>query len=202
MRLAGGDVFYSVMMQHVFFYKKLEGICEARNCSGSYKLFRFFVRRQSMNSHTVEHHCDNKKIYDMLKYLSENDKLDIQQIQNVYDMTKKQELLNRHIYSIWQGKNDNKFYTYLPDDTKKRILVKRNTEEEIQNVVINYWKEQELNPTLQEVFDEWNDRRLELKKISASTHVRYIALFQKHFGDIKDKKIRNTDTEFLLKFYI
>ena len=51
-----------------------------------------------MNSHTVEHHCDNKKIYDMLKYLSENDKLDIQQIQNVYDMTKKQELLNRHIY--------------------------------------------------------------------------------------------------------
>ena len=153
-----------------------------------------------MNSHTVEHHCDNKKIYDMLKYLSENDKLDIQQIQNVYDMTKKQELLNRHIYSIWQGKNDNKFYTYLPDDTKKRILVKRNTEEEIQNVVINYWKEQELNPTLQEVFDEWNDRRLELKKISASTHVRYIALFQKHFGDIKDKKIRNTDTEFLLNF--
>ena len=41
MRLAGGDVFYSVMMQHVFFYKKLEGICEARNCSGGYKLFRF-----------------------------------------------------------------------------------------------------------------------------------------------------------------
>lgn len=153
-----------------------------------------------MSSHTIEHHFDNKSIYDMLKYLSENDKLDIQQIQNVYAMTKKQELLNRHIYSIWQGKNDSKFYTYLPDDKKKRILVKRNTEEEIQNVVINYWKEQELNPTLQEVFDEWNDRRLELKKISASTHVRYIALFQKHFGDIKDKKIRNTDTEFLLNF--
>ena len=53
-----------------------------------------------MNSHTVEHHCDNKKIYDMLKYLSENDKLDIQQIQNVYDMTKKGAFESTYIFNL------------------------------------------------------------------------------------------------------
>ena len=77
--------------------------------------------------------------------------IDLQHLQAEIDMKERRQYLKQHPYSIWQGKNDNKFYTYLPDDTKKRILVKRNTEEEIQNIIINYWKEQELNPTLQEV---------------------------------------------------
>lgn len=126
--------------------------------------------------------------------------IDLQHLQAEIDMKERRQYLKQHPYSIWQGKNDNKFYTYLPDDTKKRILVKRNTEEEIQNVVINYWKEQELNPTLQEVFDEWNDRRLGLKKIVPSTHERNQQVFRRHYKGIEDKRIRSVTEDWIMDF--
>ncbi len=137
---------------------------------------------------------------ELLKYAIENGMIDLQHLQAEITMKEKYRYLEQHPYSIWQGKKDNKFYTYLPDQTKKRILVKRNTKEEIHNVVIQYWREKEVNPTLQEVFDGWNDRKLAMKKIADSTHVRYAALFNKHFGDIKNKRIRDIDEEFLLDF--
>lgn len=126
--------------------------------------------------------------------------IDLQHLQAEIDMKERRQYLNQHPYSIWQGKNDSKFYTYLPDDKKKRILVKRNTEEEIQNVVINYWKEQELNPTLQEVFDEWNDRRLGLKKIVPSTHERNQQVFRRHYKGIEDKRIRSVTEDWIMDF--
>lgn len=61
--------------------------------------------------------------YDLLKFAVENGIVDLQQIQAELDMKKNQELLNRHSYKIWQGK-DGKWYTYLPDKEKGRILKK------------------------------------------------------------------------------
>ena len=137
---------------------------------------------------------------ELLKYAIESGMIDLQHLQAEIDMKERRQYLKQHPYSIWQGKNDNKFYTYLPDDTKKRILVKRNTEEEIQNIIINYWKEQELNPTLQEVFDEWNDRRLGLKKIVPSTHERNQQVFRRHYKGIEDKRIRSVTEDWIMDF--
>lgn len=137
---------------------------------------------------------------ELLKYAIESGMIDLQHLQAEIDMKERRQYLNQHPYSIWQGKSDNKFYTYLPDDKKKRILVKRNTEEEIQNVVINYWKEQELNPTLQEVFDEWNDRRLELKKIVPSTHERNQQVFRRHYKEVATKRIRSVTEDWIMDF--
>lgn len=137
---------------------------------------------------------------ELLKYAIESGMIDLQHLQAEIDMKERRQYLKQHPYSIWQGKNDNKFYTYLPDDTKKRILVKRNTEEEIQNIIINYWKEQELNPTLREVFDEWNDRRLELKKIVPSTHERNQQVFRRHYKSVEDKRIRSVTEDWIMDF--
>lgn len=117
-------------------------------------------------------------------------------------MREQKKYLDQHPYSIWQGKNDNKFYTYLPSENKSngRCLVKRKTKEEINQIVIDYWKNKENNPTLQELFDIWNDHRLELKKISNSTHMRNVALFNRHYCDIKYKHVKDVNSEFLLDF--
>lgn len=126
--------------------------------------------------------------------------IDLQHLQAEIDMKERRKYLQQHPYAIWQGKNDSKFYTYLPDDKKKRILVKRNTEKEVQNIIINYWKEQELNPTLQEVFDEWNDRRLELKKIVPSTHERNQQVFRRHYKDVATKRIHSVTEDWIMDF--
>lgn len=43
--------------------------------------------------------------------------------------------------------------------------------------VISYLKTKIENPTIKEVFHEWNDRRLELKKISQASHPRFKQVF-------------------------
>lgn len=137
---------------------------------------------------------------ELLKYAIESGMIDLQHLQAEIDMKERKQYLNQHPYSIWQGKNDNKFYTYLPDDKKKRILVKRNTEEAIQDIIVDYWKEQELNPTLQEVFDEWNDRRLELKKIAPSTHERNQQIFRRHYTGVETKRICSVNEDWIMDF--
>ena len=134
---------------------------------------------------------------DVLKYAIENGMIDVSYIQKIIEMNKRKELLEKHGNKIWNGK-DGKWYTYLPDEEKGRVLKKRNTREEIEDVIVSYWKEQMENPTIEEVFEEWNDRRLELKKISPSTHLRNKQIYNRHYSDFGEKRIKNiTQDEFV-----
>jgi len=137
---------------------------------------------------------------ELLNFALENGILDLQHIQHEIQMRENEKYLNQHPYSIWEG-NNGKHYTYNQDDnTEKRKLVKRNTREEIEKVVIDYWKAKVENPTLQEIFDRWNDHKLQLQKISDATYIRNIALFKRHFSDIQNMKIRSVTKEFLVDF--
>ena len=139
--------------------------------------------------------------HEILKFAMDSGILDLQHIQHEIEMRENQKYLSQHPYSIWEG-NNGKHYTYLPDENQKngRKLIKRNTRKEIEKEIIEYWHVQLDDPTLQEIFDNWNDGKLQLNKISASTHVRNMALFKKHFCDVQDKRIRSVDKEFLIDF--
>lgn len=111
-------------------------------------------------------------------------------ISRVINMIKREEYLKRHNYDIYKGR-DGKWYTYLPDETKKfkRRQVKRGSREQIEDAVVEYYKNQSVSLTLEEVFTEWNERREELKKIKSSTASRYRHDFERYFSEIKDRKI-------------
>lgn len=137
---------------------------------------------------------------DLLQYAVDNGMLDLAYVQEKIKMSKRKELLNKHPYKIWEG-TDGKWHTYLPDEKKGRIPRKRNTLEEIQQVVVDYWKQQEENPTIEEVFNEWNDRRLELEKISPSTHLRYKLDFKRYYEEMGKKRI-NSITEIEIEDFL
>lgn len=107
-------------------------------------------------------------------------------------MTERDKFLNMHKNAIYLG-SDGKWYTYLPNRKKK----KRNTKEEIEDLVIEYWQSKMQKITILDVFTEWNDRKLNLGKIQPATHSRYKRLFEYHFGDIQDKEIKNISPVFL-----
>ena len=90
--------------------------------------------------------------------------IDLSYMQDAIEMNKREELLKKHPYKIWEGKNG-KWYTYLPDDSKSRILIKRNTEKAIQDIVIDYWKEEAENPTVKEIYDEWISMKIKRNEI-------------------------------------
>ena len=134
-----------------------------------------------------------------MKYAIEHDIIDPSSIFERMEMEKRNEFLKKHPYAISQSKSG-KWLTYLPGDGGKRIQRVRNTKKEIEDIVVKYWKEQEENPTLKEIFDEWNDRRLVLKKISPSTHLRNRQVFKRHYESFGKKRIRNITPEMVEDF--
>lgn len=130
-----------------------------------------------------------------MEFLANNDTIDLAHIQTELMETKKRKkYLNMHKYSIYEGK-DGKWYTTLPDAEKGRRKVRRSTKKEIQDIVIEFWKDQEENPTIEELFNEWNDLRLERNKISNGTYDRYKSVFKRHFQDFGKRKIRGVEPE-------
>ena len=105
---------------------------------------------------------------ELLKYAVENGMIDTALVQEKIEMQKREELLNKHPYKIYQGK-DGKWYTYLPDKKNGRILKKRTNKKDIEDVVISFWKQEEENPTVDMIFHEWIDSKLTREEISKST---------------------------------
>ena len=114
-------------------------------------------------------------------------------------MTKRQELLNNHPYKIWEGSNG-KWYTYLPDEKRGRILKKRNTKKDIEDVVIIYWDEIINSPTIEETFNEWNNYRLKFKKISKSSYTRLQQVFKRHYSEFGKRRIKDVSENEFIEF--
>lgn len=111
---------------------------------------------------------------------------------------KRKELLEIHPYRIWQGKNGN-WYTYFDSDGERK-LKKRSTREGIEKFVIEYQKEMLAGDTVSDVFREWNDWKLENKKIVGSTHLRYEQDFAKYYGDFGKRRIRTVKPDEFIDF--
>ncbi len=123
---------------------------------------------------------------DILKYLKENRIIDITDIQNMIEMRKTQEYLNKHPYSIWKGEKDKKWYTYLPDTTKERRkkLIKRSNKDAVERVVVDYWKAHEHKKdiiTFCDAYYLWRKKHDEL--VSENTVAKYDSDYKRFFKD-------------------
>lgn len=134
-----------------------------------------------------------------MNYCKEYDLIDIPDIQSIIKMKKERELLQSFQHRYWQG-NDGRWYVYLPDEKKGRVLRKRNTKEEIEKVIIECQTNLLDNPTVKEVFEEWNDYRYELKKIAGSSHTRLAEVFRRHFSDFGQKHVKDLTKEDVIEF--
>ena len=132
---------------------------------------------------------NNVNNVELLKYALENGMLDITRIQEQIEMNKRKELLDKHPYKMWQGK-DGKWRTYLPDKEKGRLLKKRNTQQELESVIIQYWGDKEEDPTVEEIFKLWNEERYKKNKISNGTYERNIQFFERHYQEFGQKHIK------------
>ena len=140
----------------------------------------------------------NFEINDMelLKFVQESDKINLSEARIEYAMKKYDELLLKHPYEIWQG-NNGKWYTYLPDKKKGRVLKKLSTEKKIKYLIVDYYREQEENPTVFEVFSEWLERKLRFRDIQKGSADKYQTDFDRFFGSsgFADRKIKNVSED-------
>lgn len=134
---------------------------------------------------------------EILIFLQKNGIIDLPKIEETIKMNERQKYLDKHPYKIWQS-TDGRWYTNVPDKTKPHGMrnIKKGTKEKLEEAIINFWKDQEENPTIEELFNEWVDNRILLKKISPSTHKRYSEVFRRFFKEeIDSKRIKELTIE-------
>ena len=128
---------------------------------------------------------------EMLKYAVEHGIIDTSYVQDMIEMQKRKEILEKHPYSIWEGKNG-KWYTYLPDEEKNRgkVLKKRNSQKEIEDLVVDFWKakkEKEKIYSFDDVYFMW--REVQDQLVSENSVSRYETDYNRFF---KDSDFSNT----------
>lgn len=142
---------------------------------------------------------ENLSNKELLNFAIENGIIDINTIQKQIEMNERKKYLDMHIYKKWEDENGY-WHTYLPDEQKGRVRKKKKTENDIDELIIKHYKQKIENPTIDEVFTEWNDRRLELKKIAPSTHIRNIQCYKRHYKEFGKRRIKSIDSEELIDF--
>ena len=105
---------------------------------------------------------------------------------------KTQELLNKHTYEIWEGK-DGKWRTYLPDSKKGRRLIKKTKRENVEKEIINYYKKEEQDKvkTFKDCYLHWRSVHDEL--VSDNFVYRYETDYKRYFDKTKFENMEMTD---------
>ena len=143
---------------------------------------------------------------ELLKYALEHGMINMSYVQEQVNMNKRKELLEKHPYSIWEGK-DGKFHTYLPDSQNGRVPRRRNTIRELEDLIVEYYRSEEEKKHNRKTFDEcyWVWRKSQDKCVgSPNTPVKYNSDYNRFFDgtDFSKKYIDEITVEDISVFII
>lgn len=146
---------------------------------------------------------ENLNDSELLNFAVKNGMIDFDTIREEIEMNARKEYLEMHKSKVWKS-TDEKWYTFVPDDTKKdgRRLIKRKTKEEIENYIVDFYREYKEVQTIEKTYYEWIKKKIKFEEISKQTADRYAIDFNKYFCYCKNKNIRYVTTDFLDDFIL
>lgn len=138
-------------------------------------------------------------INELLKFALNNGMIDLSHMKEQINMKKREEILKKHPYKIWQDKNEF-WHTYLPTPNGQRKSIKRKNKSDLDNIIISYWKSKHGN-SFRERYDIWIDRQKKCGR-SDNTIYKYQCDFKRFFeGDkICKEDISRIDDEYICLF--
>lgn len=127
---------------------------------------------------------------EMLRYAADSGMIDVTAIATAIHMKKREEYLQKHDAKIWQS-NKGRWYTYLKAEDGRRQITASSLKE-LEDKIVNHYKEIENDPVLDAVFYEWLTDRLKFNEISKGTYDRYVNDYKRFFddSDISKTKIK------------
>lgn len=87
-------------------------------------------------------------INDLLKYIAENDMIDLTYVREQVEMKRRESILKQHQYSIWHSEKENVWYSYLPDSSKvnNRKKIKRKRKRDLEDVIYDFYLSMQSEP--------------------------------------------------------
>ena len=146
---------------------------------------------------TVDPIIDNN----LLQTAAEYGIIDPHKISAAVEDMKRKEVLSQYKINIWQG-SDGMWYTHIYDNGK-RYLRKRKTREELEDYLIDLYKEKEEEIYINDVFRMWSDDKLRYNEIQKGSYDRYCSDFKRFFpasASICRKKFKNITEDDLEEF--
>ena len=138
---------------------------------------------------------------ELLKFMEDNGMIELSYVKELKKMAERKIYLNKHPYKIGQGK-DGYWRTYLPDKEKGRKMIKKNTKKEVEDIVVQYYREKE-ERTFKILFHEWEQQQ-EKYGISGNTIQKYNSDYKRFFEGTKFEQMNVKDiteediTEFMV----
>lgn len=115
--------------------------------------------------------------------------IDPSHIRQKVDMEKRKELLAKHDCNIWKCK-DGRWYTRFREGDRRYSVV-RKSKKELEDAIVAFQRNLIENPTINEVFEEWNNRRLQLEKVKPPTFLRYAETYKRHYAEFGEHRIKD-----------
>lgn len=120
-----------------------------------------------------------KEKNELLSFAAEENIISVQAIQSEMNVKRNQTLLAMHEHSIWQNK-DGMWCTHFIKG-RKRTLIKRATKEELEEYIIEYFRELTGEPFFSEMAVRWFKMKKERGDILPQTFDKYENIFKKFF---------------------
>ncbi len=128
----------------------------------------------------------------------DNGMIDMTTLQAEMDMAERKKYLAMHEHRVWQGANGF-WFTYLQSGNGRRMIKRRNRQD-IDECIIEYYRELTFNPTIKDTFYMWLDEKLETKEIVKGTYDKYENDFKRFFDSFGKFKIKQVDEDMLETF--
>ncbi|MBQ9050585.1 MAG: site-specific integrase [Lachnospiraceae bacterium] len=109
----------------------------------------------------------------------------------IESMRKRKEILQKHEHKIFFSSGS--WMTYVVEGGKRK-RIKRKDRKELEDYLVKLLREQDNSPKVEEVFQEWNDNRLEAGRVIGSTHLRDKRNFKRYFEGSKLSRRRMKET--------
>lgn len=120
-----------------------------------------------------------------MKTAGQNGIINISDVQYQLEMIRKETILKRHKYKIFEG-SDGKWRTYVPDSTKDtgRRMLKKNSEQDLQDAIVKFYRETDAayQPTLRKLYPIWL-KYYSLRVGAIGSVKRVIAEWNKHYAN-------------------
>lgn len=149
-----------------------------------------------------------KDVNELLKAAIEQGIIDLDVVQQDVEVLERKKYLSMHKYTISYNEKDKFYRTYLPDDEKGRRQIKRRSEKDLLDVVVEYYKasyekekdnKESKKITLEEIFPKW----LKHKQIHtrSTSYIKRITTDWTRFY-VKEDKLIHTPLKELTKLYL
>lgn len=141
---------------------------------------------------------------EILQRLVDSGMIDLTTVEQSIEQMERQKLLAQHKFRIWQS-TDGRWYTNVIDSKSgKRRVIKRVSKADLEESLIEFYRGYSVEPTFENVFNEWIDSKTEFGEVQKQTIDRYVADYKRYIANTdiaktKVKYLKEIDLEEFIK---